>query len=160
MGLVKVLVALVVIHLGMGFAQVAVNYFASDIADYGAAGWISHTPIGELVPLDNARELGDAAPKPGQLEQVLSPAIRVGEMINGLASFGYGFLEAITPDDGFVYTLVMGFRVFSVLILIGVALRLLYVLFDSGILNSTFGMAAVGLGVAGTVGASALGAVF
>ena len=70
-------------------------------------------------------------------------------MINGLASFNYGFLAAIQPEAGLVYMVVVGFRIMTTLITLGVAMALLYVLFDSGLLKSVTGQIAAGLAVAG-----------
>ena len=148
MRLVKLLIILVTLHLGMGFTQMVVSYFAGDVENYGAAGWVSHTPIGTFIELDERPdERKQCEINFGNVRGVIECANDLGDMINGLASFGYGFLEDIAPDQGLVYMLVVGFRLVSVLIWIGTGFALLYFLFDSNLLTSKLGLAMVGLGL-------------
>ena len=158
MRLVKLLIAVITIHLGMGATQVAVSYHAGDVADYGAAGIISHTPIGTFIDLDATSQTGGQQTNLSNIRQAFDVVNNTGDAINGLASFGYGFLQEIEPEDGMVYTVVMGLRVASVLFWIGLGLSLLYILFDSNLLTSKIGLALVGLGI-GLGGLSAVGAL-
>ena len=144
MRIVKMFTALIVIHLGLGFTQLAVSYFSGDIADYGAAGWVSLTPVGTFIDLDAPPETDLA--NPSNLKRSFDFVNNLGDMVNGLASFGYGFLTDIRPEDGFVYMVAFGFRLMSVLFWTGISMALLYVLFDSGILTSKLGLALLGLG--------------
>ena len=153
MRLLKLLVAVVVIHLGFGCTQVVVSYHAGDVADYGAAGIVSHTPIGTFIDLEDPPASMDDAAQPSAIKKMLDFANNLGDMINGLATFGYGFLTDIGPDDGAVYMVVLAFRMLSVAIWIGGGLALIYFLFDSGLLNSRLGIAGLlGLGIVGTLG--------
>ena len=159
MRIVKMLIALLVIHLGLGFTQMAVSYYAGDVAQYGAAGWISHTPIGAFVDVEGAPSSSDEGQgNPSNLKQILNFANNVGDMVNGLASFGYGFLTDIEPDDGAVYMVVVLFRMLSAGFWLALSMALIYFLFDSNLLTSGLGLALVGLGL-GLAGLSALGAV-
>ena len=160
MRLVKLLIALLAIHMGFGFTQMAVSYFAGDVADYGAAGWISHTPIGTFIDLESAPQSSqDGQANPSNLKATLDFANNLGDAINGLASFGYGFLSDIRPEDGFVYMVVILFRIVSALFWVGLAMSLIYFLFDSNLLTSKLGLALVGLGV-GLGSLSGIGAAF
>ena len=158
MRLIKLLIALLAMHMGFGFTQMVVSYFAGDVADYGAAGWVSHTPIGTFIDLDRG-PMQDQAADPAAPKKILDFVNNLGDGINGLLSFDYGFLSDIQPDDGFVYMIVVAFRIISTLFSIGLAVALIYFLFDSGLLTSTLGLAAVGLGAAVTTATSIIGAV-
>ena len=146
MRLVKLLTALVVIHMGLGFTQMSVSYFAGDVADYGNAGWVSHTPIGKFIDLDSDQQVQQNQANPSNLKRMLDFANNLGDSINGLASFGYGFLTDIQPSDGAVYMVVMGFRILSALIWIALGMSVIYFLFDSNLLTSKLGLLLVGLG--------------
>ena len=160
MRLIKLLIAVLVIHLGLGFTQMAVSYFAGDVADYGAAGWVSHTPIGTFIDLESAPQSSEEGQgNPSNLKATLDFANNLGDAINGLASFGYGFLSDIEPDDGLVYMVVMGFRILSSLFWLSLAMALVYFLFDSNLLTSKLGLALVGLGI-GLGSLSGIGAAF
>ena len=160
MRLVKLLTALIVMHLGFGFTQMAVSYFAGDVANYGAAGWVSHTPIGTFIELESAPQSSlDGQADPSNVKAALDFANNLGDAINGLASFRYGFLSDIRPDDGMVYTVVMAFRIISAIFWVALAMALVYFLFDSNLLTSKLGLALVGLGV-GLGSLSGIGAAF
>ena len=160
MRLVKLLTALVVIHLGLGFVQMAVSYYAGDVANYGAAGWVSHTPIGTFISLEGAPASSqEGQANPSNMKAILDFANNLGDAINGLASFGYGFLEDIESDDGAVYMIVMAFRIASALFWAALAMALVYFLFDSNLLTSKLGLALVGLGI-GIGGLSGKGGAF
>ena len=146
MRLVKLLTALVVIHMGLGFTQMSVSYFAGDVADYGSSGWISHTPLGTFMDLDSEQQIQSNQVSPSNLKGMLEFANNLGDSINGLASFGYGFLQDIQPSDGAVYMVVMAFRILSVLIWLALGMSLIYFLFDSNLLTSKVGLLLLGLG--------------
>ena len=159
MRLFKILTLVITIHLGFGFTQLVVSYFGGDVADYGAAGFVSHTPIGAFIDLSGTPQQleEDAASNPKGLFDFLN---RTGDTINALATFDYGFLNVIPPDAGFVYTVVWIFRLISRvlgLVLIG---AMIYVIFDSNLLSSKLGMALVGLGLSGTGALSVFGGLF
>lgn len=159
--LVKMIIALVILHLGFGFTQMAVSYFSGDTADYGAVGIISHTPLGSFIDLDNPPGSdGAGQANPSQFRRVLDFANNLGDIINGLASFGYGFLTDIDADDGAVYNVVMAFRIASALFTIALGMAVIYFLFDSNILTSTLGLGLVAGGATITGALSALGALF
>ena len=149
--LLKLLIFVIVIHLGMACTQVGVSYYGGDVADYGSAGIISHTPIGSFIDLEAppGGEVDEGGPL-GLAKRLFDFAKNMGDMINGLATFGYGFLTDIEPDDGAVYSVVIGFRLISALVWIGSALAFIYFLFDSNLLTSKVGLLCL-LGVA-TVG--------
>ena len=157
MRLIKLLIALVVIHLGLGFTQMVVSYYAGDVANYGASGWVSHTPIGTFMDLEDA-DPEDANPEDAP-QGLLGVANNLGDMVNGLASFNYGFLSNIQPSDGIVYAVVMAFRIMSALFWLALALALLYLLFDSGLLRTVTGQIATGTVAAGAGIVSGIGAV-
>ena len=144
MRLVKLTIALVVIHLGFGFTQMVVTYYAGDKTIYGTAGWVSHTPIGTFIDLE------DAPPDRTTIQQVLGFVNKLSDAIYGLASFNYDFMADIQPDDGFVYIVVLAFRIMSALFLAALGVAFIYFLFDSNLLASKFGMvvvvSALGLG--------------
>ena len=160
MRLLKLLIALIAIHMGLGFTQLVVYYYAGDVANYGAGGWISHTPIGTFVNVESESvpQTEDQA-NPSNLKALLNFANNLGDAINGLASFGYGFLEDIQPSDGLVYTVVMILRIVSTLFWLALGLALIYFLFDSNLLTSKLGLALVGFGL-GLGSLSAIGAGF
>ena len=145
MRLIKLLILLVVMHAGMGFTQMAVSYYLGDIADHGAAGFISHTPIGTFISLDGDLDQ-DTQANPSNFKAVLDFANNLGDMINGLATFNYGFLGLIESDDGIVYTVVIALRLISALVWVGLGMSLIYFLFDSNLLTSSLGLTLVGLG--------------
>ena len=156
MTLIKLLVVLISLHLGMGFTQISVSYFAGDVADYGAAGVISHTPIGSFIDLDDdARRGREAQGNPSSFESILGFVNNLGDMVNGMASFGYGALTQFSPDDGLVYTIIIILRIIGTMFTVSVALAVLRLVFDSGILNSTLGMGLFAIG-SGTLGLSSL----
>ena len=157
MRLVKLLTALVVIHMGLGFTQMSVTYFGGGVADYGAAGWVSHTPIGTFVDLDSDQRMQSNQANPSNLKTIWDFANKLGDSINGLATFGYGFLQDIQPSDGVVYMVVMGFRILSALIWLGLGMTMIQLLFDSNLLTSPFGLAAIGVGAVAAA-LSAIGA--
>ena len=160
MRLVKILIAVLSIHAGLGFTQLGVSYFGGDIADYGSAGFVSHTPIGSFIDLEDPQAMQEEGQvNPSNLKAMFDFANSLGDTINGLASFGYGFLSDIKPEDGFVYTVVLLFRTISVLFWISLAMALIYFLFDSNLLTSKLGLAIVGLGV-GLGSLSGIGALF
>ena len=156
--LLKILIVVIVIHLGMACTQVSVSYNAGDVANYGAAGIVSHTPIGKFIDLEDPPASMDDQATPNQLKRILDFANNLGDIINGLTTFGYGFLEDIEADDGAVYNVVMAFRVVSALLWIGAALAFIYFLYDSNLLTSKVGLLALlGLGATGLL--SGTGAV-
>ena len=157
MRLAKMAFALLAIHLGFGFTQFVVSYYQGDVTDYGAGGWIAHTPIGEYIDLESTQQ-ENASLNLTDIRSSWDHMNKLGDIINGLASFNYGFLSAI-PNDTLAYTVVMIFRVVSVCFWIALGLALLYFLFDSGILNSKLGMSIVGLGL-GLGALSSVGALF
>lgn len=157
MMLLKILIALIPIHIGFGITQMAFSYYAGDIADHGAAGWISHTPIGSFIDLEETPQTQQASLS--DIRGLFQVALQLGDAINGLASFGYGFMQEVQPDDGFVYMAVMAFRVISVLFWLGMGIAILYLLFDSNLLNTKVGLAVLVFG-AGLGGLSTLGALF
>ena len=150
---IKLLVAVVAIHLGFGFTQMTAGYFGGDVADYGAAGSVSHTPIGTFIDLEPERAPQGDQGNLERLKSMLDFANNVGDMINGLASFRYGVLTDI--QDGFVYNIVAGFRLVSAFMWIAAGMAMIYFLFDSNLLTSKLGLSLVGLGL----GAGALSAV-
>lgn len=157
MMMLRILIALIPIHVGMGFTQMAVSYYGGDIADHGAAGWVSHTPIGTFIDLDDTQQTEEFGL--ANLRQMFEILNRLGDAINGLASFGYGFMDEIESDDGLVYQIVMAFRIISVCVWLGMAVAVLYFLFDSNLLTTKTGMAILAFG-AGLGSLSALGALF
>ena len=160
MVLIKLLIALVTIHLGFGFTQMVVSYFGGDVADYGAAGWVSHTPIGTFIDLEDAPQSAeDGVDNPNNLVAIFQFVNNLGDAINGLATFGYGFLQEIDPDDGLVYMVVMGFRIVSTMFWLALGMGMVKFLFESNLLTSKLGLGIVGLGV-GIGSLSAVGAVF
>ena len=142
MVLQRMLIALVAMHLGFGFTQLSLAYYAGDVADYGAAGFLSHTPIGAFVDLDEDNDQTSGA-NLSAIRQMFEIVNQTGDAINGLASFGYDFLDEIGPDVGLVYMVVLIFRIASWLFTIALGLALLYVLFDSNLLTSKVGLALV-----------------
>ena len=158
MRLLKLLILVMVVHLGFGCTQVAYSYHVGDVANYGAAGIISHTPIGTFIDLDDPPASMDDQANPNQLKKMLDFGNNLGDMINGLATFGYGFMDDIDSSSGAVYNIVMGFRLISALIWIGAALAFIYFLFDSNLLTSKFGLLAL-LGISVVGGASGTGAL-
>ena len=119
---------------------------------------ISETPIGTFIDLEEPPASMEDQVSPSNLKRMLDFALGLGDIINGLATFGYGFMEEINETDGAVYNIVIAFQVISALIWIGAALAFIYFLFDSNLLTSKLGLASVlGLGVVGSLsGASAL----
>ena len=77
-------------------------------------------------------------------------------MIGGRAS--YGFLTDIGPDAGAVYTVLLAFRLISVVTWIAPGLSLIYFLFDFNLLTSKLGLGPVGL-LAGVGGLGGFGAL-
>ena len=159
MRLLKLLVVVLVFHLGFGATQCAVSYHAGDVANYGSAGIVSHTPIGTFIDLESPPGSTGEGENPSRFKALLDFANNLGDMIGGLASFGYGFLTDIGPDAGAVYTVVLGFRLISVLIWIALGVALIYFLFDSNLLTSKLGLGLVGL-LAGVGGLGGFGAAF
>ena len=159
MRLLKLLMVVLVIHLGFGATQCVVSYHAGDVADYGAAGIVSHTPIGTFIDLEDPPGSTGEGENPSKFKALLDFANNLGDMIGGMATFGYGFLTDIGPDDGAVYTIVAAFRIISMLIWIGLGLALIYFLFDSNLLTSKLGLGLVGL-LGGLGGLGGIGAVF
>ena len=130
MSLVKVLVVLAALHLGMGIAQMTYNYMAGGVAEYGQLGILTHTPLGTIFPLQESERVGEGTGS--GIEAALDLPARFGSMINKGATFHYGVLDLITPADGFVYIVITLIRITSTLIWAYAALRLVYVIFDSG----------------------------
>ena len=144
MRLVKLLIALVFIHAGLGFTQMVASYYGGGVADYGESGVLSHTPLVPLLNLDDGGprcEVALSNPR-GLLECINN----LGDTLNGLASINYAFLSNITADDGFVFNVVVLLRLAAVLFSVGIALALVYVLFDSNLLTSKLGLGLMGLG--------------
>ena len=158
MGLVKMAFALIAIHLGLGFTQLVVSYFGGDVAHYGARGFVAHTPIGAHIDLSDA-EREDVELNLSNIRKTWDYMTALGGVINGLASFNYGFLSNIQPEDGLPYQAVMLFRLAGVCFLLALGILLLRFLFDSGILNSKLGMSIVALGL-GLGALSSFGALF
>ena len=131
MGLVKLLVALIVIHLGLGASQMMMTYWTADVADRGDQGIISYTPLGPLLTSYDGEDVGFA---PSAIGNGITFLNNLGDTINGLASFNYDVLSRIEADAGVVYNVVIAFRLAGVVFTLGAYLRLLYILFDSGIL--------------------------
>ena len=154
----RLLIGLVVAHLICGMIQVAVSYYAGDVADHGAAGIVSHTPIGSFVELDEDQR-ADGGGGLSDIRGMFQAMIKVGDSINGLASFDYGWIEILAESDGMVGNLATAFRIGTALAIIAMALALLYFLFDSGMLTSKAGLAILAFG-AGLGGLSTLGALF
>lgn len=142
MTLVKLLIALIVVHMALGISQMTLSYWAGDVADYGAAGVISHTPLGSLLRVEADRQSGP----PSTLESFRNLLVDFFSTITGLLNFRYGILHAIEPGDGMVYNVVMALRLAGVLAWFGLGMGTLKMLFDSGLLNST-----VGIIIAGTL---------
>lgn len=133
MGIVKILIALVAIHLGLGFSQMMMTYWLSDVVHHGSQGVISYTPLGPLLNSFDSVDVGFA---PSAIGNGISFINNLGDTVNGLASFDYDMLSRITAQDGFVYNVVVGFKLMGVLFAVSIFLRLLYMLFESGILST------------------------
>ena len=156
MMMLKILIGLVVIHLALGFTQMSLSYFAGDVAEYGAAGWVSHTPIGTFIDLEETPQ--DAAVNFTALDRIFDTVNKLGDSINGLLTLGYDFLTMIDSSDGLVYMLVIGIRAVSTLVWFALAMAGLYTLFDSNLLTSKLGLGliAFGGGLTALAGAGAL----
>ena len=129
MGLLKLLILAITFHLGLAITQASVSYFAGDVADPGAEGFISYTPVGAL--------LGDTIDDDAKRERSLGGGLnwadprsaldivqRVGGTINGLALAEYDLLEEIERDS-FAYNVVILVRLFSVLLTLALGFTLL-----------------------------------
>lgn len=162
MTLIKLLLALVVLHLGFGITQFSVTLFTAEEVQYGERGFISHTPLEALVPMDDAaRALSETQPpRQGGFWYFLNPIITIGDTINGLATFRYDMLTQVDPDEGFVYTVVLLFRIIPSIIQLALAVAMFLVITNTGLLNTTLGQGAVLLGAGGLAGSSILGAFF
>ena len=156
--LLKLLIALIVLHLAMGFVQLSISYYAGDIADHGARGFVSHTPIGALVggSVTDSEDMEERQTGGGlnltDPRSAFEIVNRLSNTIGGLTILQYGFLEEIKPDDGFVYNIVVAFHLLGLLFWLALGVSLLYILFDSNILTSRLGL---GL-IAGGFGLTAL----
>ena len=159
MRLIKLLVVLIIIHMALGFTQVAVSYYAGDIADHGTAGWFSHTPLGTFIDLEQTPQTGGDQASPSRIRETWDFVLDLGATINSLASFGYGFWDLIQPDS-LVYQVVVIMRIMSYLFTVGLGLSLLYVLFDSGLLTSKLALALVAGAAGVTAALSGVSALF
>ena len=140
------------IHLGMACSQVAFSYYGGDVANYGANGIISHTPIGTFIDLEDPPASMDDQASPNQLKKMLDFANNLGDMINGLASFNYGFVEELRDPESAWHNLVIGLQGLSAILWIASALAFIYFLFDSNLLTSRVGLLALlGLGSVGAL---------
>ena len=156
--LLKLLIALVMIHLALGFTQMAVTYYAAESSPDDVVGynWVANTPIGDFLP-DTTPQTEEN--QSGLVRGAFEFLNRIGDSINGLATFGgYGFITDIEPDQGLIYVLVMILRLISVLVWLGLAWGTAYFLFDSNLLTSKIGLSLLALG-GGIGGLSALGAI-
>ena len=155
MRLIKLLIAVVAIHLGLGFAQVGANYFGGDVADYGDMSIVSYTPLERFLDLNNESEQVSLS----VFSQMLDWADRIGDTINGLVTFNYGIITSIGTDDGAVYGWAILVRVGTAILSLSLGIALIYFLFDSNILTSSLGLALVGLGLGTASALSATGAL-
>lgn len=162
MTLIKLLTAIMVLHMGFGVTQFSVTLFTAEEVQYGDGGFISHTPLESLVPMDDAaRALSETQPpRQGGFWNFLNPIVNIGDTINGLATFRYDMLTQVGPDEGFVYTVVLLFRIIPSIIQLALAVAMFQVITSSGLLNSTLGQGAVLLGAGGLAGSSLLGGLF
>ena len=89
---------------------------------------------------------------PSKFKALLDFANNLGDMICDRVS---GFLMDIRPDAGAFYTVLLAFRLISVVTWIALGLSLIYFLFDSNLLTSKLCPVLVGLlaGVGGLRGA-------
>ena len=156
--LLKMFVALMTIHVGLAATTVVMDYHVNDDPSYGDSSILSFTPLRSFVSLEHPP--GDELREGSTLEvkDVFDFVNHVGDAINGLASFNYGPLNMIGPDDGAVYHVVIAFRVIGALFTIALGLALIYVLFDSGVLSSTLGLGLAAFGAAVTTTVTIVGA--
>ncbi len=154
--LMRLLIALIAIHVGLGFTALVYSYFAGDVADYGAAGIFSHTEIGRFVNLETDPE--DRQSNWANPRAMYGIVNNFGDAINGLLTFNYTFLNEIQPDDGLAYNGVIILRVIGTLFSLGLGLAFLRILFQSNILTSKLGFGLVAFGAASTVVSSVVGA--
>ena len=142
MRLIKLLILLLAVHMGCGFTQMAAAYYGGDTAV--SSNLLEHTPIGSFIDVDNldAMQRGAEA-DPSQIRQMVGFINQVGDMSFGLVSFEYGFLTDMQPSDGVVYNIVVLFRLASVILWLSLGMTIIYILFDSGLLTSPLGLAAV-----------------
>ena len=156
--LLKFLIALIAVHIGLGFAQLSTDYFIADVPN-AAGGSVSHTPVGNLINLQTDPEQRQSNWKdPRTIWNVLDEA---GDAINGLVSFDYPMLDLIVQqgDSGLAYNVIVILRLIGTLFSVALGLGFLLMLFQSNILTSKLGFGLVVFGAGSTVVTSAIGAI-
>lgn len=164
MQLQKILVLLVVIHVGLGVASLGHVVFSTD----NEASWgtfLSVTPLGEFGILAGADAEGNIGkvgidPETGETiegfntsasfldiaKDVIAIPNSLREAVIGLTVLRYPVITSITADDGFAYMPVLILRVAMSLFQIATILYLFKMLMDTGLLNSLVGLGVVGIG--------------
>ena len=134
MPLVKLLIVLAAIHVGMGFTQVSVTYFAGDNVEYN---FIAETPLGSWMrddfPPANENRAG--------IVQMGSFFIDMMDTIGGMFTYDYGFMDDIAEAEGFVSNVATAFRLTMGFLWFGVGAAVMKMVLDSGLLNSKIGFA-------------------
>ena len=153
----KLLYLSAAIHIGFGFAHLSYAYFAAHVATYGGAyGFLQYTPLQKFVRID-AEKVRDISLL--DFESLFNLANNLGDTITVLTVYNYDILTLVQPDDGFVYWVVLAFRIVTWAFNAKLGFELLKLLFQSGLLQSSMGLALVMGGVGLTALLAGYGAV-
>ena len=151
MTIVQTLAIFVAMHVAFGVVQLAMFYFSSDIVTYGGeAGFLSYTPLRSIVG-DGVGQQADLL----DVKALFGHIADLGDTVYGLLSFEYEIVTDIAPSDGLVYWVALVFRMVSWFSTLAVTISMAQLIFSSGILQSTAGLALVlgGIGITGALAA-------
>ena len=142
----KVQVLLIVIHVACAAVQWVVSYQHGFISNYGLTGWLAATPLGSHFNLGGADGSHDVAL--ANIPGFFKFFFNMGATVNALAWISYDWMSKIT-EANLVYLIIVGLRIFSIIVWAVTATALIAAAFQSNMLTNKIGifLALGGLGI-------------
>ena len=148
----KIQVLLAVVHIACAIVQWNSSYQDGFVSNYGLQGWLAATPLGSHFDLEGADGSHDVALAniPGFFRFFFD----LGDTVNSLAWISYDWMSKIT-EANLVYLIIVGLRLFSIVVWGVTALALIAAVFRSNMTNSRIGLFLMlgGLGILSGMGA-------
>ena len=134
----RLITLLVLMHIAMAFVTLVHTYFNGYFTNYGMDGWLASTPIGSHFDLEST-DMGAEDVSLSDVPGFFRFFFDLGDTVNSLASIDYAVLSEISSVN-FLYVLVLGLRLFSVIVWFTVAAALIKGVLESNLLGSKVGL--------------------
>ena len=159
MRIIGLIVLLVAIHFAMGATQFGYDVLALD--RHVSTNIIEYTPLAQRLSLDalDAQKAAEITASGNFVQQAFNFVGTIGDRAWGLATFDYPFIRVLQEDEGIWQNLAQLLRIFTSFATVAIGGRLMYIIFESGLLNSTGGQVLLGVGALGA-GVTGIAGIF